>query len=239
MATAWESYLATLGSEHRYNFRRRLKKATGAFELRFDQARSPEECRIALAQLIALHDERWQGHGGSDAFRSAAVVKFHQAMSRLALDNGWLRLFVLRFDGVPVAALYAFLYRGVFSFYQSGYDPRHARHSVGLLAMGLAIKTAIEDGADEYRPASRRRVVQVPLGEGNARTRAGRAVRATDATAAGQAGTRDPADRHSNGEAGVAAHRRRPNLGGAPAWCLAGLVRCVGFLRRESRRRRG
>ena len=28
----WESYLATLGSEHRYNFNRRLKQATKDFD---------------------------------------------------------------------------------------------------------------------------------------------------------------------------------------------------------------
>ncbi len=57
-------------------------------------------------------------------------------MSRLALDRRWLRLFVLRLDGVPVAALYGFLYQRVFYFYQSGYDPRYSKHSVGLVDDG-------------------------------------------------------------------------------------------------------
>ena len=51
---------------------------------------------------------------------------------------------------MPVAALYGFFYQRVFYFYQSGYDPRYRKHSVGLVTMGLAIKSAIEDGAEEY-----------------------------------------------------------------------------------------
>jgi CelD/BcsL family acetyltransferase involved in cellulose biosynthesis len=146
----WESYAATLGSEHRYNFNRRLKQATKNFQLRFDQARSPDECHDALDRLIDLHNIRWRAAGGSEAFESPDLLRFHHAISQLALDRQWLRLFVLHLDEVPVAALYGFFYQRVFYFYQSGYDLSYSKSSVGMLTMGLAIKTAIEDGAEEY-----------------------------------------------------------------------------------------
>jgi CelD/BcsL family acetyltransferase involved in cellulose biosynthesis len=147
---SWDSYLASLGRDHRYNFRRRLKNASKQFDLRFEPARSEGERRDALARLLALHDMRWQGRGGSDAFQTPAVRRFHDEITQLALDRGWLRLFILSLDGEPAAALYGFCYRQVFSFYQSGIDPKYHKHSVGLLAMGLAIKRAIEEGAEEY-----------------------------------------------------------------------------------------
>ena len=68
----------------------------------------------------------------------------------MLLDRGWLRLFVLSLDDTPVAALYGVLYRRKFYFYQSGFDPAFARHSVGLVTMGLSIEHAIRDGAVEY-----------------------------------------------------------------------------------------
>src|SRR5207245_43184 len=67
-----------------------------------------------------------------------------------APDRGWLRLSELRLDGRPAASLYGFRYRDTFSFYQSGFDPAYARDSVGLVTMGLAIRSAIEEGAAEY-----------------------------------------------------------------------------------------
>jgi CelD/BcsL family acetyltransferase involved in cellulose biosynthesis len=147
---SWGSYLGSLGSEHRYNFNRRLKNARKNFNLSFKQAHSPEECRDALGRLIILHNMRWQGYGGSDAFCTPALLQFHDELSRVALDRRWLRLFVLWLDAEPVAAIYGFLYRHVFYFYQSGYNPSYRKHSVGLIAMGLAIESAIEDGAQEY-----------------------------------------------------------------------------------------
>ena len=148
---SWESYLATLGPEHRYNFRRRLKNVTNASQLRFEQARSPAEAQAALAGLVALHNMRWQGRGGgSDAFNRSDLIAFHEEVCRFALDRGWLRLFLMTMNGRPVASLYGFLYNRTFYFVQSGFDPAYGKHSVGLLAMGLAIKSALEEGAEEY-----------------------------------------------------------------------------------------
>lgn len=147
---SWESYLATLGGEHRYNFRRRLKNLHRQFEFCFEQVCSEEQRHEALALLLQLHAMRWRGRGGSDAFYTPALVAFHEELSRLALACGWLRLYVLRLDGRPVASLYGFRYRKTFYFYQSGFDPSYARHSVGLVTMGLAIRSALEEGVEEY-----------------------------------------------------------------------------------------
>jgi CelD/BcsL family acetyltransferase involved in cellulose biosynthesis len=146
----WQSYLATLGPEHRYNFGRRLKNLMKQFEVRFEQVRSEEQRREALSLLIALHNLRWRNRGCSEAFYTADLVSLHDELSRLALEQGWLRLFVLRLDGKPAAALYGFSYRRVFYYFQAGFDPLYGKYSVGLVTMGLAIKSAIEEGVEEY-----------------------------------------------------------------------------------------
>ena len=147
---SWSAYLATLGPEHRYNFQRRLRNATRRFDMRLVEARSPDERREALATLVALHQKRWLARGGSDALHTPALLAFHEEITQLALDRGWLRLFVLSLDGEAAASLYGFRYERTFYYYQSGFDPAYAKHSVGLLAMGLAIQRAIEEKVEEY-----------------------------------------------------------------------------------------
>ena len=146
----WQSYLATLGPAHRYNFQRRLKNLSKHFDVRFERVVSEAQRREALALLVRLHNMRWQGRGGSTAFHTAGLLSFHNELSRLALDRNWLRLFVLRLNGEPAASLYGFRYGRTFYFYQSGFDPRYSKYSVGLVTMGLAIRSAIEEGVDEY-----------------------------------------------------------------------------------------
>lgn len=145
------SYLATLSSQHRYNYQRRKKNLAKTFAVRFEAAAVESEREQALDVLLHLHDLRWQQRGeASDAFHLPALVSFHREFTRLALERGWLRLFVLWLDDQPAAALYGFRYGSIFSFYQSGFDPAFSRYSVGLVMMGMAIEKAIEEGAAEY-----------------------------------------------------------------------------------------
>ena len=146
----WSEYLAGRGREHRYAFRRKFRGLTRKFDVSFELARSDEARREALASLISLHTMRWKDRGGSDAFHTAALRAFHEEATRLAFDRGWLRLYVLRLDGRAAAAVYGFLYGGVFYFYQSGFHPALGASSVGLVALGLSIQAAIEEGAKEY-----------------------------------------------------------------------------------------
>jgi CelD/BcsL family acetyltransferase involved in cellulose biosynthesis len=147
---SWDAYLATLGPSHRANLRRGLRKAAGAYKLEFVKVQSEAERNHALATLLVLHDRRWRNRGGSNAFNTPALRAFHEEVSQHALRRGWLRLFLLVLDGTPAAALYGFRYGPTFYYYQSGFDPAFAPLSVGSLAVGLSIRSATDEGADEF-----------------------------------------------------------------------------------------
>jgi len=147
---SFEGSLGSLGSEHRYNYLRKLRKLETQHSLRFERV-SSESRRIELLPVVFdLHRRRWSERGGSDGLVGEDVLRFHEAVSRIALERGWLRLFVLWLGDTPAATLYGFRYRGVFSFYQSGFDPRFSKLSVGLVALGLTIRSAIAEGASEF-----------------------------------------------------------------------------------------
>jgi CelD/BcsL family acetyltransferase involved in cellulose biosynthesis len=146
----WETYLSMLGSSQRYNFNRRLKNLKNNFDLRLDIEQTATSAQAALDIVIDLHRKRWASKPQSEAFQDAQTVAFHREFVDLAAAQGWLRLLVIRIDGVPAAALYGLRYGDVFYFYQSGFDPAWSRQSVGLVTMGLAIRSAIEEGVAEY-----------------------------------------------------------------------------------------
>lgn len=146
----WESYLGIVDSKDRSDFGRSLRNLNKRFAVRFEEARSEEQRPHFLALLVALHNQRRQDRGGSDAFHTADLLSFHEELSRLTLDRGWLRLFVLSLDGRPAASLYGFRYHRTFYFLQTGFDPDYARQRVGLITVGLTVRSAIAEGAEEY-----------------------------------------------------------------------------------------
>jgi CelD/BcsL family acetyltransferase involved in cellulose biosynthesis len=147
---SWDSYLSVLSSKHRGNVRRGLRLLASRFDMSFRFAETDAERRAAFTELITLHGKRWQARGGSTAFYTPALLAFHEDLSQRALECGWLRLAVLRLNGVSVAAFYGFRYKRWFYYYQSGFDPDYAKYSVGVAIVALTIKSAIEEGADEY-----------------------------------------------------------------------------------------
>lgn len=147
---SWEAYLGDLGAQHRQDFHRKLKKLETRHDIKFECVESETRRRELLPVVFDLHRKRWSERGGSDGLEGPGLREFHEDLTRIALERGWLRLFLLWVDGAPAATLYGFRYGSVFYFYQSGFDPRFGRLSVGLVTMGLAIKSAIEEGADEF-----------------------------------------------------------------------------------------
>lgn len=146
----WNDFVSGLGRSHRSNLRRRLRQLEKKFEVSLEQVESESQRSENLQVLVQLHLLRWAERGGSNALNTSALHDFHEEFSRLALQQGWLRLYLLRLDGEPAAAFYCMRYGTKFYYYQAGYDPRFSRYSVGLVGVGLVIKDAIEEGAEEF-----------------------------------------------------------------------------------------
>jgi CelD/BcsL family acetyltransferase involved in cellulose biosynthesis len=146
----WDSYLATVGSAHRANVRRRLRGLEQKFAMRFEQVTAEPERRDALDALARFHEQRYVSRGGSTAFSSPALRAFHDEVTRRGIDRGWMRLYVLHLNDAPAAVMYGFAYNRRFYFYQHGFDEQYQQHSIGLALMALTIRTAIDEGLQEF-----------------------------------------------------------------------------------------
>ncbi len=146
----WDSYLATIGSSHRANVRRRLRGLEQRFDVRFERVTDDAERREALDALARFHDRRYVGRGGSTAFSTPALLAFHNEITRRGIELGWMRLYTLRLNGAVAAVMYGFAYNRRFYFYQHGFDEHYSQHSAGLVLMALTIRSAIDEGLQEF-----------------------------------------------------------------------------------------
>ena len=146
----FDSYLATLGSSHRANVRRRIKVLGQQFDMRLDRVTTDIERRDALAALALWSELRWKDCGGSTAFMTPTLRAFQDHITERALEQGWLLMYVLRLNGKAAAVMYGFNYGGRFYFYQHGFDDRYKAQSLGLALMGLTIRAVIDEGAREF-----------------------------------------------------------------------------------------
>jgi CelD/BcsL family acetyltransferase involved in cellulose biosynthesis len=145
----WEEYLAGRSKNLRSQLGRKRRKLERAHGLSFRLCDDPERLPADMRALVRLHQARWADEG-SEALAGARGA-FHEDFAAVALEQGWLRLWLAEADGETVAAWYGFRFGGAESYYQSGRDPAWERSSVGLVLLAHTIKEAMDDGMPEYR----------------------------------------------------------------------------------------
>ena len=148
--SSWDQYFISLGREFRYSLRRSRRNAQSAYAVSYVSICRERERSAALCTFINLHNKRWGGGRGSQALPDDSILQFHEQWSRIALDRGWLRLSILRFDDTPAASTYGFSYGGKFYFYLSGFDPTFATYGAGRICLEEGLHEAFTEGLQEY-----------------------------------------------------------------------------------------
>jgi peptidoglycan/xylan/chitin deacetylase (PgdA/CDA1 family)/CelD/BcsL family acetyltransferase involved in cellulose biosynthesis len=146
-AGGWDGFLAGRSANFRQQLGRRERNLARRHRVRFHLVQDGNELPAAMDKLFALHGLRWQQ--GSSAFQPRA--DFHREFAAVALERGWLRLWLLQLDEHTVAAWYGFRFGQVESYYQAGRDPAWDHLSVGFVLLAHSIREAFRDGAVEYR----------------------------------------------------------------------------------------
>lgn len=154
LPSTWERYLASLSSPSRYLVNRSLRDldAWAKRDLVYERARSPEALARGSAILKELHGVRWGGTSGEGgAFQSEPFCAFHDQVMQWLLERERLELSWISVRGVPIAALYNFVWDNKVHHYQSGRRldlPKQIRPGIAIHA--FAIRHAIEEGRREY-----------------------------------------------------------------------------------------
>ncbi|HET9251883.1 MAG TPA: GNAT family N-acetyltransferase [Candidatus Eisenbacteria bacterium] len=142
----WDAYVTALSRKLRQQIRHDEKALAKRHRLRFRMTREASSLPADLDTVFALHRARWEG-------RSSFVPgeTFYRRFAALALERGWLRLWILEADSRPVAARYDFEYEGAYHAYNAGRDPAWRKAGVGLVLRAHTMREAMSGGAAEYR----------------------------------------------------------------------------------------
>jgi CelD/BcsL family acetyltransferase involved in cellulose biosynthesis len=150
LPASWDELLAGLGTHMRSNIKRRRKNLTKHFAVEYVTVADAAGLSSAMAALFVLHGRRWRRRGVGGAFAGTRMQDFHLDVAERFLARDWLRLHLLKLDGVPAAALYCFQYQARVYHYLGGFVPELARFGLGVALQSYAIEHAIEHGAREF-----------------------------------------------------------------------------------------
>jgi CelD/BcsL family acetyltransferase involved in cellulose biosynthesis len=125
------------------------RRAAKSGKIRVDQV-AGETLPATIGIFFHLHDARWRQRGQPGVLSDEAVRRFHRDAAPRLLRAGLLRLYVLKLDDRPIAALYGLLAKRRFHYYLGGFDPAFAPLGPGTILIGHAIEMAAQEGAAEF-----------------------------------------------------------------------------------------
>lgn len=149
----WEQTEQTLpsasrGKGARYRMRQLVERHGAELELVHDFSRLDED----LADLFALHQERWTKAGLPGTYGTAVNTGFFREAAHGLASHGQLVLAFLRLDGSRVAGVCGFRHRDEFHFYVAGLGDAGvaARHSPGMGMHLMLMRSLFKDGVRIY-----------------------------------------------------------------------------------------
>jgi len=143
----WDEHLAAMSHNFRSQVRRRPRQLAKAMTTTIRLA-THETLERDLDALFRLHRLTW----GDDApYATGAERAFHEDFAAVALERGWLRLWVMECEGRVVAALHCYSFGPAHALYQGGRDPDLEKHSLGFVMYCHAMQAALEEGKTEFR----------------------------------------------------------------------------------------
>jgi CelD/BcsL family acetyltransferase involved in cellulose biosynthesis len=148
-----EAYYERLSANVRSNAPRKLRKLQREHGAVVTRVETDAQLDEAMTTLFELHNLRWRsGNEGllkkPTIFHDDPTCDFHRDLARSLLAEKMLDLELLHADGQAIGARYSFEFRGVKSFYASGYhhDDAWAKFSLGTIMDLRSIEDSIERG---------------------------------------------------------------------------------------------
>jgi CelD/BcsL family acetyltransferase involved in cellulose biosynthesis len=146
----YDEFLLGLSRHGRQRERRLLRQAHKEFHVDCKLVRTMVELHEALPIVVNLHNSSRARHGESSPFARMDYLAFHKQIMERCFQCGFLRLFILQFDGRPVAFQYGFVFGGTYYDFQSGFDGTVHQHNPGDVLLQLIIQNLIAAEVREF-----------------------------------------------------------------------------------------
>ena len=116
----------------------------------YERVTTPEALGPALDVLIRLSQRLWSEKGTASSLEDTAFLAFLRDVSAATLEDGSLRLYLLRVAEETIAVHLSFRYGDIVYGYQTAYALDWRRYRPGQLIQAHVIQEAIAEGAREF-----------------------------------------------------------------------------------------
>lgn len=145
----WEEYWASRPPLFRKSRRGIVNRMSRSQASRVRLIRA-DESGEAFQAVLSISRRSWKEAKGLAISSRPATVEFFRRLTEIAGRKGWLFLWILEMDGVPVAMEYDLMQEGVVYALRADIDEAYKVHSPGAYLEYHLVKHIFEEGYSEY-----------------------------------------------------------------------------------------
>lgn len=143
LPTSWESYLEALDKKQRHEIRRKLRRAESEAQITCYVVDETHDFEVEVDQFLRLMAASQPAK--AEFLADARNAAFFRSILRQSFACGWLRLSILKVDGIATAAYCDFDYNDQIQVYNSGLLLDYCAHlSPGIILLCYNIQHAID-----------------------------------------------------------------------------------------------
>jgi CelD/BcsL family acetyltransferase involved in cellulose biosynthesis len=142
--STWEEYLASRPAQVSRELKRKVRKIERDWKAVWTIASTPAECARAMDDIRAIERKSWKEGNGTSLTAEQSAVRLYEDFAPRFAQAGWLRIYLLHLDGVPVAHILGAEFRREYYALKTSYDQDFRLASPGQALFFTALKDSFE-----------------------------------------------------------------------------------------------
>lgn len=142
--SSWDAYLATRPAQVARELKRKVRKIERDWKAVWTIASTPEECARALEDVWQIERRSWKEGEGTSLTSEQEAVRLYQDFAPRFAAAGWLRIYLLHLNGIPVAHILGAEFRREYYALKTSYDHEYRQASPGQVLFFNALRDSFE-----------------------------------------------------------------------------------------------
>ena len=146
----WNSYLNSRSTHLRSELRRKRRQLEAAGRIEFVTSTEQSGWELTMEAVLRTERNSWKAAAGSSLTSEAATGYFYDTLARRCAKRGWLRIYLLLLDGVPIAYIYGVVFGKVYYALKTSHDATFASYSPGTVLFEHTLRDAFDQKLEAF-----------------------------------------------------------------------------------------
>jgi CelD/BcsL family acetyltransferase involved in cellulose biosynthesis len=140
----WQSYLSSRSAHVQKELRRKTRKAERDWKVTWSVVSCLREHPRVMEEVLQIERRSWKEDRGTSFTAEAGLSRFYGDLAARFAAAGWLRIYLLHLNAVPVAHIFGAEYQNEYFALKTSYDGAYRDASPGQLLFQYALRDAFE-----------------------------------------------------------------------------------------------